>query len=178
MVYLSLFVSSLISFISILKFSVVVQLLICVWLFVTPWTAACYTFLFFTMSHSLFKPLFVESSQWCHPAILSSAASSFCLQSFLSIVVFSNESALCISSVAQSCLTLCSPMNHSTPGLPVHHQLLECIQTHVRWVGDAIQPSHLPSFPSPLACNLSQHQGLFKWVHSSNQVANILELQL
>ena len=70
------------------------------------------------------------------------------------------------SSVTQSCLTLCNPMNHSTPGLPIHHQLPESIQTHVHWVGDAIQPSHpLPS-PSPPALNLSQHQGLFKWVSS------------
>ena len=53
------------------------------------------------------------------------------------------------SSVAQSCLTLCDPTNHSTPGLPVHHQLLELTQAHVYWVGDAIQPSHTLSFPSP-----------------------------
>ena len=68
------------------------------------------------------------------------------------------------SSVAQSCLTLCDPMNHSTPGLPVHHQLLEFTQTHIHRVGDAIQPSHpLPS-PSPPAPNPSQHQGqLFTW---------------
>ena len=65
-------------------------------------------------------------------------------------------------SVAQSCLTLCNPMDCSTPGLPVHHQLPEFIQTHVHWVGDAIQPSHPLSSPSPLAFNLSQHQGLFK----------------
>ena len=66
------------------------------------------------------------------------------------------------SSVAQSCLTLCDPMNHSTPGLPVHRQLPESAQTHVHCVGDAIQPSHpLPS-PSPPALNLSQHQGLFQ----------------
>ena len=61
------------------------------------------------------------------------------------------------SSVAQSCLTLCNPMNHSTPGLPVHHQLLEFTQTHVHQVGDAIQPSHSLSSPSPPALNLSQH---------------------
>ena len=66
------------------------------------------------------------------------------------------------SSVAQSCLTLCDPMNHSTPGLPVHHQLPESTQTHVHQVGDAIQPSHPLSLPSPPALNLSQHQGLFK----------------
>ena len=65
------------------------------------------------------------------------------------------------SSVAQSCLTLCHPMNRSTPGLPVYHQLLEFIQTHVHRVGDAIQLSHPLSSPSPPALNLSQHQGLF-----------------
>jgi len=67
-----------------------------------------------------------------------------------------------VSSVAQSCLTLCEPMNHSTPGLPVHHQLMELAQTHVYQVSDAIQPSHPLSSPSPLAFNLSQHQGLFQ----------------
>ena len=66
------------------------------------------------------------------------------------------------SSVAQSCPTLCDPMNRSTPGLPVHHQLLESTQTLVHWVGDAIQPSHPLSSPSPSALNRSQHQGLFK----------------
>ena len=66
------------------------------------------------------------------------------------------------SSVAQSCLTFCDPMNHSTPGLPVHHQLPEFTQTHVHQVGDAIQPSHPLSSPSPPALNLSQHQGLFR----------------
>ena len=65
------------------------------------------------------------------------------------------------SSVAQSCLTLYDPMNHSTPGLPVHHQLLEFTQTPVRWVGVAIQPSHPLLSPSPPAPNPSQHQGLF-----------------
>ena len=66
------------------------------------------------------------------------------------------------SSVAQLCLTLCDPMNCSNPGFPVHHQLLESTQTHVYCVGDAIQPSHPQSSPSPPALNLSQHQGLFK----------------
>ena len=61
----------------------------------------------------------------------------------------------------------------STPGLPVHHQLPEFTQTHVHWVGDAIQPSHPLSSPSPHAFNLSHHQGLFKWVSSSNQVAKV-----
>ena len=68
------------------------------------------------------------------------------------------------SLVAQSCPTLCDPMNHSTPGLPVHHSLPESTQTLVHWVSDAIQPSHPLSSPSPPALNLSQHLGLFKWV--------------
>ena len=82
------------------------------------------------------------------------------------------------SSVAQSCPTLCDPMNHSTPGLPVHHQLPESTQTHVHRVSDAIQPSHPLSSPSPPAPNPSQHQGLFQWVSSSHQVAKVLEFQL
>ena len=65
------------------------------------------------------------------------------------------------SSVAQSCPTLCDPMNHSTPGLPVHHQLPEFTQTHTHRVSDAIQPSHSLSSPSPPAPNPSQHQSLF-----------------
>ena len=78
----------------------------------------------------------------------------------------------------QSCPTLCNSMNCSTPGLPVYHQLLEFTQTHVHWVGDAIQPSYALSSPSPPALNLSQHQGLFKWVSSPQQVAKLLEFQL
>ena len=74
------------------------------------------------------------------------------------------------SSVTQSCLTLCDPMNGSTPGLPVHQQLLEFTQTHVHPVGDATQPSHPLSSPSPPAPNPSQHQGLFQWVNSSHEV--------
>ena len=66
------------------------------------------------------------------------------------------------SSVTQSCPTLCDPMNHSTPGLPVHHHLLEFTQTHVHRVSDAIQPSHPLSSPSPPALNPSQHQTLFQ----------------
>ena len=81
------------------------------------------------------------------------------------------------SSVAQSCPILCNPMNRSTPGLPVHHQLLEFTQIHVHQVGDAIQPSHPLSSPSP-AFNLSQHQGLFPQVNSSHEVAKVLEFQL
>ena len=69
-------------------------------------------------------------------------------------------------------------MDCTTPGLPVHHQLPEVAQTHVHQVGDSIQPSHPLSSPSPPAFNLSQHQGVFQWVGSSQQVAKVLELQL
>ena len=75
------------------------------------------------------------------------------------------------SSFTQSCLTLCDSMDRSMPGLHVHHQLLEFIQTHVHWVSDAIQPSHPLSSISPPAFSLAQHQGLFKWVSSLHQVA-------
>ena len=82
------------------------------------------------------------------------------------------------SSVAQSYPTLCNPMNCSTPGLPVHHQLPEFTQTYVHRVGGAIQPSHPLSSLSPPAPNPSQHQSLFQWVSSSHQVAKVLEFQL
>ena len=83
-----------------------------------------------------------------------------------------------ISSVAQSCLTLCDPMNCSTKGVPVHHQLPEFTQTHVHRVSDAIQPSHPLSSPSPPAPNASQHHSLFQRVNSSHEVAKVLEFQL
>ena len=98
---------------------------------------------------------------YCHPAYLTYMQSQFSS----------------VQSLAQSCPTLCDPMNCSTPGLPIHHQLPEFSQSHVLWVGDAIQPSHLLLSSSPPALNLSQHQGLFKWVSSSHQVAKVLELQ-
>ena len=93
---------------------------------------------------------------------------------FLSTPSFSSS----FSSVTQLCPTLCDPMNRSTPGLLVHHQLLESTQSHVHCVGDAIQPSHPLSSPSPPALNLSQHQGLFKWVSSPHHVTKVLEFQL
>ena len=82
------------------------------------------------------------------------------------------------SSVAQSCPTCCDPMNCSTPGLPVHHQLPEFTHTHVHRVRDAIQPSHPLSAPSSPAPNPSQNQSLFQWVDSSHEVAEVLEFQL
>ena len=104
--------------------------------------------------------------------------------SYLIISTFKKEKGNAIehsvqfSSVAQSCPTLCDPMNLSTPGLPVHHHLLEFTQTHIHWVHDAIQPSYPQSSPSPPAPNPSQHQSLFQWVSSSHEVAKVLELQL
>ena len=81
------------------------------------------------------------------------------------------------SSVAQSCLTPCNPMNHSMPGLPIHHQLLEFTQSHVHPVSNPIQPSHPLSSPSPPAPNPPHHPGLFKLVSSSHEVAKVLEFQ-
>ena len=84
----------------------------------------------------------------------------------------STDNILQFSSVAHLCPTLYDPMDCSMPGFPVHYQ------THVRWVSDAIQPSHCLSSPSPLAFNLSQHQGLCQWVGSSHQMVKTLEFQL
>ena len=87
----------------------------------------------------------------------------------------------CLSSIQFSCSVMPnSLLTHdcSTPGLPVHLQLPELAQTHVHRVGDAIQPSHPLSCPSPPAFNLFQHQGLFQWVSSLHQVAKVLEFQL
>ena len=82
------------------------------------------------------------------------------------------------SSVAQSGPTLCDIMDYSMPGLPIHHHLPELAQTHVHWVGNAIQSSHPLSSPYPPAFNISQYQGLFQWVSSLDQVAKVLEFQL
>ena len=96
----------------------------------------------------------------------------------LKAMTIKNVYSVQFSSVAQSCLTLCDPMNCSTPGLPVHHQLPEFTETHVHRVSDTIQPSHPLSSPSPPAPNPSQHQSLFQWVTSSHEVAKVLEFQL
>ena len=109
-------------------------------------------------------------------SILPMFSSQSCMASSLTYRSKSFHVYFCISSVAQSCPNLCDPMNCSTPGLPVHHQLPESTQTHVHWVADAIQPSH--PLASPPALNLSQHQGLFKWVSTSHQEAKVLEFQL
>ena len=91
---------------------------------------------------------------------------------------YNSNNSYHFSSVAQLCPTLCDPMNRSTPGLPVHHQLPEFTQTHVHRVGDASQPSQPLSSPSPPAPTPSQHQSLFQWINSSCEVAKVLEFQL
>ena len=98
---------------------------------------------------------------WCHKYLLS----AYYVPDTL-LGTWATFSSVQFSSVAQSCPTLCDPMNHSTPGLPVHHELPEFTQIHVHRVSDAIQPSHPRSSPSPLAPNPSQHQSLFQWVNS------------
>ena len=105
----------------------------------------------------------------------------FQLQLFLLDWTLRNRWSLIISSVQFSCSVVSDslqPMNRSTPGLPVHHQLPEFTQTHLHQVSDAIQPSHPLSSPSPPASNPSHHQGLFQWVNSSHEVAKVLEFQL
>ena len=141
------------------------------------------------------------SSWWCHPAMLSSVIPFSCPQSLpasgsfpmsqhftwggqsigvsaLAPVLPKNTDTDQIRSVTKSCPTLFYPMNRSTPGLPVHHQLPEFTQTHVHEVSDVIQPSHPLSSPSPPAPNPSQHQSLFQWVNTSHEVAKVLEFQL
>ena len=131
----------------------------------------------------------VQVTEGAHTAQPLSAAFRWCAREHKSQkprVYFQELQRLCsesvvltqFSSVAQSCPTLCDPMDCITPGLPVHHQLPEFTQTHVHWVGDAIQPSHSLLSPFPPAFNLSHHQGLFQWVSSSHQVAKVLEFQL
>ena len=108
---------------------------------------------------------------WCSMAKKKKKSSY--LQNFLSIS-FIDTDIVHFSPVIQLCPTICDPMDCSTPGLPVHHQLPELTQTHVHWVGDAIQSSHPLSPPSPPAFSLSQYQGLFQRVSSLHQVAKVL----
>ena len=129
------------------------------------------------------SPSFFIQLQWTEKANISPKyIANSRAGGFLSLHTLSSICSLrCFSSVQfspQSCPTLGNPMNCSMPGLPVHHQLPEFTQTHVHRVGDAIQPSHPLSSPSPPAPNLSQHQSLFQWVNSSHEVAKVLEFQL
>ena len=116
---------------------------------------------------------------FCSSGVISTIlpSSSF-IHSSASLISVIDSLSVQFSSAAQSCPSLCDLMDCSTLGFPVHRQLLDFIQTRVHWVSDAIQPSHPLASPSPPAFNLSQHQGLFKWVSSSHQVAKVLVLQL
>ena len=133
-------------------------------------SASCLTFFNKNVdSKSFYEPLATFE-------VLSSLPQFFFLDKFeIDINSTLNASSVQFNSVTQSCPTLCDPVNCSMPGLPVHCQLLELAQTHV---SDAIQPFHPLSFLSSPALNLSQHQGLFKWVSSSHQVTKGLEFQL
>ena len=108
--------------------------------------------------------LMVRAEHWAGPqANVHTAHSSIQSLAYMSQPwVPLREALLSVQFSHPSCLTLCDPMDCSMPGFPVHHQLRELTQTHVHQVGDAIQPSHLLSFPFPPAFDLSQHQGLFK----------------
>ena len=150
------------------------KLLSHVQLFATPWTVAYQA------------PLTMEFSRqeyWSRlpcppPEIFPVQRMNPCFPHCRQTIVWSTlESTTNMLLMFQLCLTLCDPIDCSTPGFPVLYYLLEFAQTHVHWFGDASQPSHpLPS-PSPPALNLSQHQGLFQWLGSLNQVAKVLELQ-
>jgi len=101
-----------------------------------------------------------------------------CRYQLVSIELLGATGSVKFSSAAQSCPTFCDPMNHSTPGLPIHHHLPEFTQTQIHRVGDTIQPSHPLSSPFRPAPNPSQHQSLFQRVNSSHEVAKVLEFQL
>ena len=108
---------------------------------------------------------------WIHVYVV--AESLYCSPEIITILLISYW-----SSVTQSCLTVCNPMNCSTTDFPILYYFWEFTQSHAHWIGDAIQPSPLLSSPSPPAFNLSQHQGLFQWVSSLHQVVKVLEFQL
>ena len=156
-------------------------------LFATPWTVAHQTPLSMKFSRQEYwsRLPFPTPGDLPNPGIEPASLWVSCIGSWFlyhcttwEVKFFSQIQHIQFSLVAQSCPTLCNPRNRSTPDLPVYHQLPESTQTHVHWTSDAIQPSHPLSSPSPPALNLSQHQGLFKWVSSSHQVAKVLELQL
>ena len=116
--------------------------------------------------------------QWSYACLSKPYVALSCIYIDLGLVSGFGWWDVQFSSLTQSCLTLCNPMDCSTPGLPAHHQLPVFTQIHAHRVGDAIQPSCPLSSPSPPAFNLSQHQGLIQWVSSMHQVAKVLEFQL
>ena len=167
--FLSFFWCFLKNIFSYIVFAVVVQSLSCVQLCNTM-DCTCQLPLSSTISQSLLKFMYVRILIHIYRDKDGSKPWNPLQKLIISSVQF--------SSIVQSCPTLCDPMNHSMPGLPVHHQLPEFTQTHIHWVSDAIQPSHPLSSPSPPAPNPSQHQNIFLWVNSSHEVAKGLEFQL
>ena len=151
------------------------ELLKCVCLFAAPWTIAHRATLSVGFSRMLEWVAMPFSRGWSWPR---DQILPHCSQILYHLSQQGGKIVLQFSSVIQSCLTLCYPMDCSMPGFPIHHKLPEFTQTHVHWVSNAIQPSHPLSSPSPPALNLSQHQGLFQWVSSSHQVAKVLQFQL
>ena len=132
------------------------------------------------LKHTLHK-LYYNDIPWWSSLLLCTYNFSSHIAMIIFYIILLLTKYICyqsVFSVTQSCPTLCDPMDCSTSGLSVHHQLPEFTQTHVHWVGDAFQPSHPLSSPSSPTFNLSQHQGLFKGVSSSHQVAKGLEFQL
>ena len=161
-------------------------------LFGTPWTVACQAALcmgFLRQEHWSklpFSSLGDLPDPGMEPASSTSERILYHLSHlesphqsifFLKIGTYLLKGSVQFSSVTQSCPIRCEPMDCSTPGFHAHHQLLGPTQTHVHHVGDAIQPPHPLSSPSP-TFSLSQHQGLFQWTGSSHQVAKVLALQL
>jgi len=132
-------------------------------------------------AHSSFWRIFSLTTEFCHlkksfmTCLINDVPLRGVRRKTFFLFQFESSHSVQFSSVAQSCPTLCDPMNRSTPGLPVHYQLLESTQTHVHREDDAIQPSHPLSTPSTPALNLSRHQSLFQWVSFLHQVAKVLE---
>ena len=151
------------------------QLLSHVWLFATPWIVARQA----ALSTECSEQDYWSGVPFLTPGLFLTQGSNPHLLHrlhWLPLSYLLKNPTGSFSSVTQSCPTLCDPMDCSTSGLPVHHQLPEFTQTHIHWVSDASQPSHpLLSPASPPTFNLSQHQGLFKWVSFLHQVAKVLE---
>ena len=158
----------------------------CVWLFVTLWTVGCQALLSMRFprqeycSGLSFPPPgnLPQHRDQTRISYISPKPHLGSLPPLILLVLINGTTThpIWFSSVPQSYLILCEPMDGSVPGFLVHHQLLELAETHVRWVGDAIQPSHSLSFPSPPTFNLSQ--SLSQLVSSSHQVAKVWRFQL
>ena len=128
-------------------------------------------------SHRIILGYILSTWHHCYYWVWPPGLGSVCQFLYHKVTLFPSFVSIQFSSVQSLSLTVSNPMDYSTLGFPVHHQLPELALTHVHWVCDAIQPSHILSSPSPPTFNLSQHQGLYQWVSSSHQVAKVLKLQ-